>query len=127
MNGCSGAWVHAYTQWFAKDGGIAPHETSYPYLGKYPKLNCKKASGVKKWNSGAKLVKGIYDWRCNEDKLKKLVYEKGAVLVGVYASDSSFSAYNGQGVYDACTSVRAKHLIVVNKTQSETLSLLPLF
>ena len=84
MNGCKGAWLHAYTDWFAKNGGISPHEGSYPYLDKYPNLNCSKAGYVKKWNSGAKVLRSIQDWRCNEDKLKKMVYENGAVLVGLY-------------------------------------------
>merc|ERR1712002_442643 len=62
MNGCKGAWLHAYTDWFSKDGGIAPHEGSYPYLDKYPNLNCRKARYVKKWNSGAKVLRSIQDW-----------------------------------------------------------------
>ena len=94
MNGCKGAWLHAYTDWFAKNGGISPHEGSYPYLDKYPNLNCRKARYVKKWNSGAKVLRSIQDWRCNEDKLKKMVYENGAVLVGLYASDDGFVDYD---------------------------------
>merc|ERR1712212_899894 len=103
MNGCKGAWPSAYTKWFANNGGVSPHEGAYPYLGKYPNLNCRKAKCVSKWNAGAKVVKSIYDWRCNENKLKQLVYQKGAVLVGLYASDDAFSAYDGRGVFDKCT------------------------
>ena len=47
------------------------------------------------------------DWDCNENKLKQLVYQKGAVLVGLYASDDAFKDYGnapdplfGNSVYD---------------------------
>jgi len=114
MNGCHGAWPSAYTEWFAKDGGMSPHETSYPYLDKYPKLNCNKASGVRKWNSGAKVIDSIYDWNCNEQKLKQLVYEKGAVLVGLYASDDDFMDYDGRGVMDKCSvGQKMNHAVLV--------------
>ena len=103
MNGCKGAWLHAYTDWFAKNGGVSPHEGSYPYLDKYPNLNCNKARYVKKWKSGAKVMRSIKDWRCNEDKLKKMIYENGAVLVGVYASDDGFVDYDGRGVFNQCS------------------------
>ena len=119
-NGCNGAAPHKYPEWFAADGGVSPHEATYQYLGGSPRLNCNTASSVAKWNSGARVTGSTYDYSCGLSKLTQLVYEKGAVLVGVYASDSSFSGYNGQGVYDACTSVRAliKHLN--NKPQSGT-------
>ena len=114
MNGCKGAWLHAYTDWFAKDGGIAPHEGSYPYLDKYPNLNCRKARYVKKWNSGAKVLRSIQDWGCNEEKLKKMVYENGAVLVGVYASDDEFVDYDGRGVFNQCTQgEKMNHAVLV--------------
>ena len=83
MNACWGAWPSAYTDWFVNDGGVSPHEGSYPYLGKYPNFNCNKARRVRKWNSGAKVVKAINDYSCNEAKLKKMIYEQGAVIVGV--------------------------------------------
>ena len=107
MNGCKGAWPNAYTEWFANNGGVSPHEGHYPYLDKYPNLNCIKASKVSKWGAGAKVVNSIFDWNCNEDKLKKLVAEKGAVLVGLYASDDAFIDYGKNwlpgDVMDECT------------------------
>ena len=104
MNACWGAWPQAYTDWFVNDGGVAPHEGSYPYLDKFPNLNCKKARRVKKWNSGAKVVRAIKDYRCNEAKLKKMIYEQGAVLVGVFAGDDAFYDYDGKGVFNECLS-----------------------
>jgi len=103
MNACWGAWPQAYTDWFVNDGGVSPHEGSYPYLDKKPNLNCNKASRVRKWNSGAKVVKSIKDYNCNEAKLKKMIYEQGGVLVGVYASDDAFYDYDGKGVFNECT------------------------
>ena len=79
MNGCKGAWLHSYTDWFIRNGGVSPHEGSYVYLDKYPNLNCNKARYVKKWKSGAKVIRSLQEWRCNEAKLKKMVYENGAV------------------------------------------------
>merc|ERR1712241_756791 len=114
MNGCKGAWLHAYTDWFAKNGGVSPHEGSYPYLDKYPNLNCNKARYVKKWKSGAKVIRSIKDWRCNEEKLKKMVYENGAVLVGVYASDDGFVDYDGRGVFNQCSKgEKMNHAVLV--------------
>jgi len=114
MNGCKGAWLHAYTDWFAKNGGISPHEGSYPYLDKYPNLNCRKARYAKKWNSGAKVLRSIQDWRCNEDKLKKMVYENGAVLVGLYASDDGFVDYDGRGIFKQCSQgEKPNHAVLV--------------
>jgi len=112
-NGCNGAAPHKYPEWFAADGGVSPHEATYQYLGGSPRLNCNTASSVAKWNSGARVTGSTYDYSCGLSKLTQLVYEKGAVLVGVYASDSSFSAYNGQGVYDACTSTNKNHAVLV--------------
>jgi len=102
-NGCNGAAPHAYPVWFAKDGGSSPHEAKYPYLGGSPKLNCNTAANIPKWNSGAKVTNAVYDFSCSQDKLKQLVAQKGAVLVGIYASDRSFSDYDGRGVYDKCS------------------------
>ena len=114
MNGCKGAWLHAYTDWFARNGGVSPHEGSYPYLDKYPNLNCNKARYVRKWNSGAKVVQSIQDWSCNEEKLKKMVYENGAVLVGLYASDDGFVDYDGRGIFNQCTrGEKPNHAVLV--------------
>ena len=103
MNGCKGAAPHAYSQLFDKKGGMGPHEATYPYLGKYPHLNCDKASKVGRWNSGARVTDAIWDYGCSEDKLMQLVYEYGAVLAGVDAGDDAFVDYDGRGVFNQCT------------------------
>ena len=103
MNGCKGAAPHRYTAFFWEKGGQGPHEANYPYLGKYPHLNCKAASKVPTWNSGAKVSQVSWDYQCNEAKLMQMVYQYGAVVAGVYASDDAFKDYDGRGVFNRCS------------------------
>ena len=103
MHGCKGAWPASYTKMFINKGGDSPHTNQYPYLGGNPNLECGPAEAAGKWNSGAKVTGATYDYKCNEDKLKELVYQKGAVLVGIYASDDDFMGYDGRGVFDKCS------------------------
>jgi len=109
-NGCNGANPYAYARWLPEKGGHMPHEKSYPYLGSSPKLNCNSAPKTM-WNSGAKITKGTVDWTCGASKLKSLIHSKGAVSVGVYASDNSFGSYKS-GIYNGCTSTKANHAVL---------------
>ena len=102
MNGCNGASPSAYQNWFAKNGGVSKHESKYPYLGTSPKLTCTAANKIANLTTGYKISKATWDYQCTETKLKTLVASKGAVSVGVYASDDSFGSYKS-GVYDKCT------------------------
>ena len=102
MNGCDGAYPHAYPDWFFKDGGVSPHEVKYPYLNRNPKKTCTEASAAPKFNSGAKVTESVYDYSCNAEKMKSLVASKGAVAAALYASDSGFSNYKS-GVFQGCT------------------------
>jgi len=112
-NGCNGASPHIYSKFMHQNaGGHSLHETDYPYLGRNPKLNCNTANNIKKWNSGAKITQATWDWNCNETKLKSLIATKGAVLVGIYASDSSFGSYSS-GVWNGCTQgARSNHAVL---------------
>jgi len=109
MNGCNGAWVGAYQDWLAKSHTKVSHEAQYPYLDRDPNLKCM---GKATWNTGSKLTKSLSDYRCNEDKLKKLVYKYGAVATGIYASDSGLSNVN-QGVFDKCSTSKINHAVTV--------------
>ena len=100
--GCNGAHPMSYPKYMVSIGGHLPHENSYKYLGKNPKLNCKSAP-KKMWNSGAKVSKTLADWKCTESKLKSLIYSKGAVSVSVYATN--LRNYKS-GVYTGCKSVK---------------------
>jgi len=114
MNGCKGAAPHRYTAFFWEKGGQGPHEATYPYLDNYPKLNCKTASKVPTWNSGAKVSEASWDYNCNEDKLMSLVYQYGAAVAGVYASDDAFVDYDGRGVFNQCSrNKQSNHAVLV--------------
>ena len=102
--GCHGAHPMSYPKYMVSIGGNLPHENSYKYLGTSPKLNCKSAP-KKMWNSGAKVSKTLGDFKCNESKLKSLIYSKGAVSVSVYAAENSFENYKS-GVYNKCKKVK---------------------
>ena len=102
MNGCNGAAAHGYQKWFAKNGGVSKHESTYKYLGTSPKLTCTAANKVANWSPGYKIAKATWDYKCTEAKLMKLVASKGAVATGVYATDSSFGSYKS-GVYNKCS------------------------
>jgi len=131
-NGCRGAGIVYYPKWFAtKGGGTSPHEGVYPYLDNKPFLHCKKYGKNKywnapKWNSGAKVVKPIWDYRCDqtngrydESKLKKLIVAHGAVMTGLHAGDRAFKSakkirgWKTGGVFDECTSKKLTHGVVV--------------
>jgi len=111
MNGCNGAWPHAYQEWFKGNGGQAPHEARYPYRGGNPLLNCGKAQGLPKFNSGAKVAQVMSDFRCSESKLKALIAQYGAVSVAIYASDRGFGNY-AKGVFQGCSSKRINHAVL---------------
>jgi len=133
-SGCHGAGIVYYPKWFATTaGGTSPHEGVYPYLDNQPFLHCKehgskynKYWNARKWNSGAKVVRPIYDYRCDQtngryddSKLKKMIMKYGAVMTGIHADDRAFkSAYKTRGwktggVFDQCTSTKLDHGVVV--------------
>merc|ERR1712096_368369 len=78
MKACDGGWSDAYSQWFVNNGGVSLHENSYPYLANLPKKTCAYARSIKKWNSGAKVTKTIFNYDTNnEEDLMKLVNKYG--------------------------------------------------
>merc|ERR1711973_633511 len=86
---------------FINKGGDSPHENSYPYLGRNPKLKCGPAKAAGKWNSGAKVVSSHVKRGCDEEEMKKLVYETGSVAIVVYAAYSGFMSYS-EGIVNSC-------------------------
>ena len=99
MNGCHGAYVTAYQGWMAGQGGTVSHEAQYPYQDRDPNLSCQSNP---KWDTGSKVTKAVLEYQCNEDRLKALVYQYGAVSTGIYASDSGFGNYKS-GVFNGCS------------------------
>ena len=68
---------------------------------RYPNKNCDVAKDLRKWDT-VKMTDTTTDYRCNADRMKKLVATKGAVLTVMYASDWSFNQYGGE-VYKECS------------------------
>jgi len=111
INGCNGAWPHAYLKWVS-DNNITFHsEDDYKYTLTANNVNCRnpptKANMAK--------VSGYYysQGRGDETILKKLVYEHGAVLVGINASGLH---HYGGGIYDGCIAseqTSINHAVVV--------------
>ena len=66
---------------------------------------------LKPHNQGARVTKTSYTQRGNEETLKRLVYEHGAVVTGVY-STGPFQRYAG-GIFQGCRSRRANHAVTV--------------
>jgi len=96
--GCNGASPHAYAKWAGdRNDGLA-HESSYPYLNKNPKLTCPANLPV--YNQGAKVSGSYHTFRGDEDLLKRLVYEHGAVVACV-KSKGPFQSYK-TGVFSGC-------------------------
>ena len=111
MIGCDGADALSYGVFFAKSlKGQSAHEVSYPYLDDQPNLSCP--SGLKNYNSGAFVSKAMPDYRCTEEKLKRLVATYGAAVATIYASDRSLGNFDTT-VYSKCTSNETDHAILV--------------
>merc|ERR1712106_394474 len=77
-NGCNGAATFSYVKWAAKSEESLTHESTYPYLNADPKLTCP--SNLAGYNQGAKVTDFSYSYKGDEETLKKLVYEHGAVV-----------------------------------------------
>jgi len=97
-NGCEGALAHSYAKWAGdRNDGLA-HESQYPYLNTRPNLDCPANLPV--YNQGAKVSGSYYTYEGDEDLMKKLVYENGAVVAAVKAA-GPFKGYGG-GVFSGC-------------------------
>ena len=97
-NGCNGAPTFSYVKWAAKSQDSLTHESTYPYLNADPKLTCP--SNLKGYNQGAKVTDFYYSYNGDEETLKKLVYEHGAVVTAVKAA-GPFQSYAG-GIFAGC-------------------------
>merc|ERR1719266_2471713 len=97
-NGCNGAPVFSYVKWAAKSGESLTHESTYPYLNTNPKLTCP--ANLKAYNQGAKVTDSYYSYKGDEETLKKLVHEHGAVVTAVKA-EGPFQDYSG-GIFAGC-------------------------
>eukprot|EP00088_Acartia_fossae_P054838 TRINITY_DN6332_c0_g2_i1.p1 TRINITY_DN6332_c0_g2~~TRINITY_DN6332_c0_g2_i1.p1 ORF type:complete len:228 (-),score=55.29 TRINITY_DN6332_c0_g2_i1:122-805(-) len=73
------------------------HESEYPYKNRKTDYTCKK---TKPYKQGAKITGNFYTYQGDEELLKKMVYEHGAVVATVAAA-GPFSRYK-EGVFAGC-------------------------
>jgi len=97
-NGCNGAPPHAYLTWAARTKLRLASERQYPYRNTNPRLTCPANMPV--FNQGARITNSYYTYRGDENLMKKLVYQHGAVVAGV-KSEGPFGRYRG-GVFAGC-------------------------
>ena len=107
-NACDGAAPHSYLYYADVNALELTHESTYPYLDDAPLLTCPT---TEPYNTGAKIVGNYYSYSGDEEKLKALVAEHGAVVTGVAAA-GPFSNYGG-GIFSGCTSSEQDHAVTV--------------
>jgi len=96
-DGCDGAPPHAYIKYWGDNKLGLAHESQYPYLNNKPRLTCPS---LPTYNRGAEITGSFYSYSANEDLLKQLVYEHGAVVTSV-KSEGPFMEYKG-GIFAGC-------------------------
>jgi len=106
-NGCDGAYTYAYAKWVADNKKGLVHESQYPYLNKKPKLSCPK--NLKTYNQGAKVTDSYHTYDGDEETMKKLIAEHGAIGTSVRAT-GPFEDYSG-GIFAGCTSNATDHAV----------------
>merc|ERR1712024_412398 len=97
-NGCNGAAPHGYAKWLKEKKPKLAHETTYPY--KATKQSC--STTYKQFYQGGSVSGAYWTESGDEETLKKLVAQHGAVVTGVAAA-GPFSQYKG-GIFAGCTS-----------------------
>ena len=106
-SGCNGAPGHGYAKFYNENGKEMVHESKYPYVMKENNYVCKQTSY---WNPGYKIEKGMWDYDCSDEKMKKLIYQYGAISTGL-GVDNGFYPFK-KGVYDKCTTHSTNHAVV---------------
>merc|ERR1711892_307993 len=106
---CHGASPWAYAKYVADNNISLAHESVYPYLKTAPKYTCPK--DISPYNQGASVTKAWFTKKGDEETLKRLVYEHGAVTTGVQ-SRGGFQRYGG-GIFQGCRGTREDHAITV--------------
>merc|ERR1712168_331060 len=108
-NGCDGAAPHIYIKWADENKIRLAHESQYPYKNEETNYTCPS---LPVYNQGVRISGSFYTYAGDEDLLKKLVYEHGAVVAGVKAA-GPFGKYGG-GIFEGCPAgSRPDHAITV--------------
>lgn len=106
QNTCDGGYISDVLYYL--NGMGSPLEEDYPYVaGNYEGSLYPETPGICNESSRVNLGNGTVEWyysmtSYSSDELRKLLYEKGPIVVGLYAS-SYFSFYSS-GVYTSCSS-----------------------
>jgi len=103
-NGCNGAQMYSYTKWIVENRRKLSHENANPYLNTSPKLRCPRENP---YRQGAQVSDQFFTDVGDEDMLKKLVYEHGAVGIAL-ESDQTFGSYGG-GILTGCSENRNRY------------------
>jgi len=107
-SGCNGGHPLNTYRWVKKNGGLML-ATDYPYTAK--KGTCKQdtAKNVLAITSSTRVTNG------DETALLDIVYQNGPLAIGMDASRSSFSFYDGTSVYNdtKCSSTAMNHCVTL--------------
>jgi len=107
-SGCNGAYTYSYIKTIADENLDLTAEATYPYKNKNPSLTCP---ALNHYNQGAKVTGVYYTYKGDEETLKGLVAEHGAVVTSVGAG-GPMQNYEG-GVFGGCTSDQTDHAVTV--------------
>lgn len=98
IKGCNGAGLEDYPKWFIDQGGFGAHEHAYHYIGNLTSYQCLNRP---LWASGSQAVKYYVDYKCDEQKLMQYIFQFGAVMVGMNATEGGFNNY-ATGIWSNC-------------------------
>jgi hypothetical protein len=107
--GCNGSWPWTYAKKVAKREIILTHESLYPYKAKTQRCS----SDLKTYNQGVRVTAHHHTRRGDEEILKRLVYEHGAVSTSIQTNGTNIPLYGG-GIFQGCQgSTKTDHSVVV--------------
>ena len=111
VKGCDGALPDSYVQWIIKKGGYMSDELNFPYRPSKLTHTCP-TDMLQDDKAGVKITGELFVYDVDEELLKRLVYNNGAVQTSIAARDDSFKHYTG-GIYDGCSSNNTNHGMVI--------------
>jgi len=116
--GCEGAALESYVKWFQQKNPELANEKGYPYTSGStgtPTKDTHSDDTCQQYDpyfQGVSLTGGYWTRDADEDTMRKLVYEHGAVITSIDASQP-WSQYKG-GVFSGCDSdYRINHAVTV--------------
>jgi len=108
-DGCDGASYEGYARFITKNNINLTHESNLPYKGMESTYQCPRY--LEPYNVGARVTDMVYKYKSNEETLKQMVYEHGAVIAAMNVP-SAFDDYGG-GIFNHCWSETPQHAVTV--------------